>query len=83
MTHLTLGIYPNGDYQFNVVRDEHLKDHIEYNTTMRPGRLLYVDGERKYDGMIKQEYLDKYDEIAKSFYANNNVNMYHATLPYR
>ncbi len=81
--HLTMGIYPNEDYVYNVVLDEDLESHIEYNKTFRPGRLLYVDGERVNNGMIKEEYLGDYDQIAKEFYENNNVNMNVATIPYR
>lgn len=35
MNYLTLGIYSNGQYKFNVVRDEDLESHIEYNKTWR------------------------------------------------
>ena len=81
--HLTLGIYANGEYKYNVVLDEHIESHIEYNKTFRPGRLLYVDGKRVYNGMIKEECLSKYDEIAKNFYENNNIDMTKDTIPYR
>lgn len=81
--HLTLGVYANGEYKFNVVRDEDLEYHIEYNKTFRFGRILYVDGKRVYDGCIKPEYLEKYDQIAKEFYETNNINMNVATIPYR
>lgn len=81
--HLTLGVYANGEYKFNVVRDEDLELHIEYNKTFRFGRILYVDGERVYDGCIKPENLEKYDQIAKEFYKTNNINMNVATIPYR
>ena len=82
-THLTLGIYGNGDYKYNVVLDEDLESHIEYNKTFRFGRLLYVDGERVYDGCYKPEYLDKYDKIAAEFYSHNNVDIHRPTIPYR
>lgn len=81
--HLTLGVYTNGQYKYNVVRDEDLEHHIEYNKTWRWGRLLYVDGERVYDGCHKKESLPMYDEIARNFYENNNVNMNKPTIPYR
>lgn len=55
MNHLTLGIYSNGQYKFNVVRDEDLESHIEYNKTWRWGRLLYVDGKRVWNGCVKTE----------------------------
>ena len=81
--HLTLGVYANGEYKFNVVRDEDLEHHIEYNKTFRFGRILYVDGKRVYDGCIKPEYLGKHDQIAKEFYETNNIDMSVATIPYR
>jgi len=83
MNHLTLGIYPNKQIVFNVVRPEDLENHIEYNETFRFGRLLYVDGKRVYRGCIKEEYLGEYDRIAEELYSNNNVNMYSVTIPYR
>lgn len=81
--HLTLGVYPNGDYKYNVVREEDLQSHIEYNEKFRPGRLLYVDGERVNNGCIYPEYLEKYDKIADEFYKNNDVNINKPTIPYR
>ena len=82
--HLTLGIYPNKSYKYNVVRDKDLKNHITYNKTFRPGRLLYVDGKRVYDRVIKQECLDEFDVIAEKFYENSSrINMDIPTIPYR
>jgi hypothetical protein len=83
MNHLTLGIYANGQYKYNVVRDEDLEAHVEYDKTWRPGRLLYVDGKRIHNGMIKEEYLERYDQIAKEFYENNKIDMSKPTIPYR
>ncbi|MEI3356650.1 MAG: hypothetical protein V8R81_06515 [Clostridia bacterium] len=82
--HLTLGIYPDHSYKYNVVRDEDLEEHIIYNQAFRPGRLLYIDGKRIYNGLIKQEFLAEYDEIAKKFYENvSKINMNILTIPYR
>ena len=86
MNHLTLGIYGNGDWKYNVVRDEDLEDHIEYNKTWRWGRLLYVDGKRVYDGDSQtRSKLEKYDQIAKDFFENisKNIDMNKPTIPYR
>ena len=83
MNHLTLGIYTNGEYKYNVVRDEDLETHIEYNKTMRFGRLLYVDGKRVYDGLVSESRLEGYDKIAKEFYENNKIDMSKPTIPYR
>lgn len=82
--HLTLGIYPDHSYKYNVVRDEDLEEHIIYNQAFRPGRLLYIDGKRIYNGLIKQEFLAEYDEAAKEFYENTSgINMNILTIPYR
>lgn len=82
--HLTLGIYPDHSYKYNVVRDEDLEEHIIYNQAFRPGRLLYIDGKRIYNGLIKQEFLVEYDEAAKEFYENTSrINMNILTIPYR
>ena len=78
--HLTLGVYPNGHYISNVVREKDLEDHIQYNKTYRPGRLLYVDGQRVYDGMVKD--CAKYDKVAEAFYARYDIDMSRPTLPY-
>ena len=31
MNHVTVGVYMNGKYKVNIVKDKDLKDHIEYN----------------------------------------------------
>lgn len=82
--HLVLNIYASGDYKYNVVKDSHLEENIEFNKTWRFGRIIYVDGKRVYNGCIKEEALDKYDEIAKDFYENKakDINMYVPTIPY-
>ena len=82
--HLVLNIYASGDYKYNVVKDSHLEENIEFNKTWRFGRIIYVDGKRVYNGCIKEEALGKYDEIAKDFYENKakDINMYVPTLPY-
>ena len=80
--HLTLGVYLSGDYVYNVVREEDFEEHIQFNKTFRPGRLLYVDGQRIYNGVIKKEALSKYDIIAEEFYASYNINMSKPTIPY-
>lgn len=52
MNHVTIGVYANDSYKINVVKEEHLKDHIEYNKVFRYGRGLFVDGKCE-----NQEYL--------------------------
>ncbi len=68
MKHLVLNIYANGDYVFDSVDNIELKEYIEYNKLWRFGRLIYVDGQRVYNGCIKSEYLSKYDAIARKLY---------------
>ena len=80
--HLTLGVYASGGYVYNVVSEEDLEEHIQFNKTFRPGRLLYVDGQRIYNATIKKEALSKHDSIAKEFYASYNINMSRPTIPY-
>lgn len=83
MNHLTLGVYLDGSYEYNVVCGEDLEHHIEYNRIWRPGRLLYVDGDRVFDGCIRKEALSRYDEIARKFFEGNSVDMSLPTIPYR
>ena len=33
--HVTVGVYMNGVYKVNIVRDEDLEDHIQYNKKFR------------------------------------------------
>lgn len=83
--HLTIGVYPNKDFVYNVVRDEDLQNHIDYNTTFRPGRLLYVDGKRVTNGMIRKECLEDYDNFVEQLIRTqlSDVNMCNPTIPYR
>lgn len=53
--HFTVGVYANDSYKTNVVKDEHLEDHIEYNMKMRPGRAFFVDGECLFKGYLSDE----------------------------
>lgn len=81
--HLTLGIYSNKSYKYNVVRDEDLENYMAYNKALRPGRLIYVDGKRVYDGVLKQGCLAEFDAVAEKFYENSSsINMNIPTIPY-
>lgn len=42
--HHSIRHYPNGHPVHNAVLDEHLETHIKYNTDMRPGTALFIDG---------------------------------------
>lgn len=75
MKHLVLNLYSNGEYLFEYVSNNELKNYIEYNKKWRFGRLIYVDGKRVYNGCIEKGYLDKYDKIAKDFYVQHNRSL--------
>lgn len=76
--HITIGIYPNGDYKVNGVLPEHLQDHIEYNKIYRFGRALMVDGELVYGGVSEDGY---FDEIIESKDLKN-IRVSKCTAPY-
>lgn len=57
--HTTIGIYCNGSFKVNGVKDEDLANHIEYNKTFRFGRALVVDNEIVYQGYMKKEEIEK------------------------
>ena len=80
--HLTLGVYASGHYVSHIVREKDLEAHIQYNKTYRPGLLLYVDGQRVYNGVIKEEALYEYDKVAEAFYARYNIDMGSHSTPY-
>jgi hypothetical protein len=81
--HVSLAVYPNMDFVWNVVADEHLEEYVTYNKTFRPGRLLYVDGKRVHGGCIYEQYLGKYDDFAKKKYEETQINKNNITVPYR
>ena len=62
MNHVTIGVYKNGQYHVNIVKEEHLKDHIEYNKTFRWGRALFVDGKCEHKGYLTDEEVAKWTE---------------------
>ena len=62
MNHVTIGVYKNGQYKVNIVREEHLENHIEYNKTMRFGRALFVDGKCVYKGYLTDEEVSIWTE---------------------
>lgn len=83
-THLTVGIYSNKQWKFNIVRDEDLESHIEYNKTFRFGRLLYVNDVRVYNGCMKEEYMPEYDELYKKIREQlGDISRMQPTIPYR
>lgn len=81
---ITIGMYPDKHYVYNIVSKEHLEQHIEYNKTMRPGRLLYVDGKRINNGCLRKEVLPEYDNLVDELYRKllKEVDITYPTLPY-
>ncbi|MCQ2979614.1 MAG: hypothetical protein MJ245_07445 [Clostridia bacterium] len=83
--HISIGIYPNKEYIYNIVSDSDLENHIEFNLTFRPGRIFYVDGKRLNNGCLKEECLKEYDDMASEIYNKllDNINRSNITRPYR
>lgn len=75
--HTTVGVYPNGEYKCNGVKEENLKTHIEYNKTFRFGRALVVDGEVVYRGFGCDKAIEDLQETIKI------LKMKTDTAPYR
>lgn len=69
MSHLVLNLYASGDYTVDKVNDIELRNYVEFNKKWRFGRLIYVDGQRVYNGCIKDDCIEKYDTIARDLYA--------------
>ena len=84
--HITIRVYPNKDIVYNIVRDEDLEGHVQYNTTWRFGCAFYVDGKRVYNGYLKDECLKEYDKIVEDEYSDliaKNAHHRYPTIPYR
>lgn len=64
--HLTVGVYKNGDYKTNCVPDFELQQHVDYNTTMRFGRGLFVDGKCVHAGYLTEEEVAVWEEKCKT-----------------
>jgi hypothetical protein len=58
--HITIGVYPNNSYILNIVKDEHIDGHIVFNSNMRPGRFLFVNGKYTCGGLLKDEFKEKF-----------------------
>lgn len=70
--HITVGIYPSENFKVNVVRDEDLEKHIEYNLIFRPGRAFFVDGTCKYRAWMSAEDVKKWEDKIRSLDININ-----------
>lgn len=82
---LTIRIYPDRHWVYNIVHPDDLESHIKYNRDFRPGCIFYVDGVRKSNGCRKEEYLKEFDileeKIRHELLGKSNLNM--ITRPYR
>ena len=58
MNHITVGVYMNGQYKINIVKDKDLKDHIEYNKKFR----LFVDGKCVNQGYLSGEQVRNWEK---------------------
>jgi len=66
MTHVTIGVYANGDMKYNIVADEDLERHTQYNLDFRPGRAFFVDGVCKNQGYLSDEKVAEWTEKIKT-----------------
>ena len=58
----TIGVYNSGNRQYNGVRPEHLKYHVEYNLTYRGGRALFVEGKCVHSGYLDSERISNLEK---------------------
>lgn len=75
--HHTRGVYANGDFKDNGVLPEHLQEHVQYNTTMRFGRALFIDGRCAWRGYLSE------DECEAVEHSLCGVTAARCTMPYR
>lgn len=77
--HVTVGVYNNNEYKYNIVLDEDLENHIEYNKTFRFGRALFVDGKCVNRGYLSDERIEEWTRRISEM----RFDMSHPTIPYR
>lgn len=53
--HTTIGLYANGTFVINGVREANLDYHIHYNKKYHIGRSLFVDGKCAHVGIFHSE----------------------------
>lgn len=73
MNHVSVGVYASGDHVINIVKDEHIIDHIEYNKLFRFGRALFVNGECLNKGYLKEEDIVKWQDKIKAMNINSSM----------
>ena len=68
MIHTTVGVYNDDTFKINGVISENLKDHIDYNRSLRFGRALFVDGKCIHKGYLSDERCKEWESKLKSPY---------------
>ena len=76
--HVTVGVYMNGVYKVNIVRDEDLEDHIQYNKKFRFGRGLFLDGKCINQGYLSGEQVINWEKRISEM----DFDLTHDTRPY-
>lgn len=61
MNHVTIGVYASDNHKVNIVKPEHLEEHIQYNLTLRPGRAFFVDGKCLNHGYLSDEKVEEWE----------------------
>lgn len=57
----TVGVYNNGDYKMNGVKESNLLEHIKYNLEYRPGRAFFVDGVCLHKGNLDNDRIELWE----------------------
>ena len=60
--HHGVGVYKNGDFVQNCIPDFELEQHVQYNTTMRFGRGLFIGGKCVHKGYLSDEEATHWEE---------------------
>lgn len=76
VVYTTIGVYPNGEYVVNGVSEEDLKEHIEFNKMMRPGRGLMINGVFIWNGNIDETDIFKYTTKLSEIYMTKISTLY-------
>lgn len=73
MNHLSIGVYASGKHVVNIVCPEHLENHIEYNTTLRFGRALFINGSCVHKGYLDDEDIKEWTTKIASMNINTSI----------
>lgn len=59
-------VYNNGDEVIQAVAKDDLSNHIEYNTIMRFGCALFIDGQCIHNGYLDKDRIHTIEELIKA-----------------